>query len=109
MSFKGTSGLCLAAALPTCLKPYGCATRRWLPVLLPSSPLFAWWSLLVLLLDLTYTAVACPVTVAFAPRGAAITWAFILDFVAGLLFTLDVLVQLHVGWHITVIQQHPNV
>lgn len=56
----------------------------------------------MLLLDLTYTAIVCPVTVAFAPRGAAITWAFIVDFVAGLLFTLDVAINLHVGWHITV-------
>ena len=64
----------------------------------PSSWAYAWWALVMLLLDLSYTAVVCPISVAFAPRDALITWAFILDFVAGLLFLCDIAVNFHVGY-----------
>lgn len=115
-----------------------------LPVLRPASRLYAWWALLVLVLDLSYTAVVCPVSVAYSPRAALISWvghaagwgapegaalsqseavatraastpvplpaatahaclptglqAFVIDFVAGLLFTLDIAVNFHVGY-----------
>ena len=52
----------------------------------------------MLLLDLSYTAVVCPISVAFAPRGVALTWAFVLDFVAGLAFLVDVVINFHVGY-----------
>lgn len=35
--------------------------------------------------DLTYTAIICPVSVAFAPREVGFSWAFVLDFIAGAL------------------------
>ncbi|KAL4440121.1 hypothetical protein ABPG75_003122 [Micractinium tetrahymenae] len=77
-----------------------CGTRAWccLPVLRPASRLYAWWALLMLVLDLSYTAVVCPVSVAYSPRASLLSWAFVVDFVAGLLFTVDIVFNFHVGY-----------
>ena len=45
-----------------------------LPVARPNSRMYARWALLMLLLDLSYTAILCPVSVAFAPRAALVSW-----------------------------------
>ncbi|PRW33121.1 voltage-gated potassium channel [Chlorella sorokiniana] len=88
-----------------------------LPVLSPSSRIYAWWALLMLLLDLTYTGKAaaavadpavwcmpsifCPVSVALAPRDHLVNWAFIVDFIAGALFTVDIVANFSCGYIIT--------
>lgn len=62
---------CLPAPLPPSLLGRPSSS---LPVLRPSSHAYAWWALLMLLLDLSYTAVLCPVSVAFSPRASLISW-----------------------------------
>lgn len=47
-------------------------------------------------------AIFCPVSVAFAPRDHLVNWAFIVDFVAGTLFTADVVFNFSCGYVITV-------
>lgn len=70
------------------------------PVLRPCSRAFAWWALVMLVLDLSYTAVLCPVSVAFATRNSGLP--FILDFLAGLLFTVDVGFNFSTGYVVQV-------
>ena len=47
-------------------------------------------------------AIFCPVSVAFAPRDHLVNWAFIVDFVAGTLFSADVVFNFSCGYVITV-------
>lgn len=47
-------------------------------------------------------AIFCPVSVAFAPRDHLVNWAFIVDFIAGALFTIDIVANFSCGYIITV-------
>lgn len=56
------------------LIPVSTVPRSWLPVLHPQSRFYAWWALLMLVLDLAYTAILCPLSVAFSPRASLVSW-----------------------------------
>lgn len=67
-----------------------------IPLLRPTSLFVGLWGLLVLLLDLSYTAFLIPIEVAFDLH-SAITWMRIVDVCAGAVILVDVVVTLHSG------------
>ena len=85
---------------PPC--PVLCVCRRsifGLPVVRPQNILYHYWCIMVLLLDCTYTAFVVPIGVGFSVSDVTFTWAAVCDFVAGVLYSADMIVnfQVHPG------------
>ncbi len=57
--------------------------RNGFPILSPTSQLYWFWSLYVLLMDATYTAFVVPIAVGFDASDEVWNWAGYLDFIAG--------------------------
>ncbi|DBB12369.1 TPA: hypothetical protein ACH3X3_005184 [Trebouxia sp. C0006] len=78
--------------------------RNGFPILSPTSQLYWFWSLYVLLMDATYTAFVVPITVGFDASDEVWNWAGYLDFVAGCTFAVELLL----GWNVAYVATHKH-
>lgn len=78
--------------------------RTGFPILSPTSQLYWFWSLYVLLMDATYTAFVVPITVGFDASDEVWNWAGYLDFVAGCTFAIELLL----GWNVAYVATHKH-
>ncbi|KAK9816960.1 hypothetical protein WJX72_007507 [[Myrmecia] bisecta] len=69
-----------------------------LPVLNPFSKFAIAWYTLMCIVDATYSAFLVPLDLAFNESPQYLSWLSIIDFIAGALFWLDILVQFRTGF-----------
>ncbi|KAK9812616.1 hypothetical protein WJX72_000666 [[Myrmecia] bisecta] len=89
--------------------PSGCWHNKWprehsilgLPLIHPHSCITGIESIVMALVDATYSAFIVPIGVAFETGVNGVTWPVICDLVAGALFNLDIFILLHTGFVVT--------
>ncbi|CAG9460821.1 unnamed protein product [Pedinophyceae sp. YPF-701] len=72
-----------------------------LPMVSPSTDFVRYWTLLILVVDSVYSAFIVPITVAFDLNPASWSWASVCDFVAGVIFIANLIIQFSIGWVVT--------
>eukprot|EP00891_Asterochloris_glomerata_P007207 jgi/Astpho2/7207/Aster-x0763 len=72
-----------------------------LPVMSPRHPLAVWQSIVLTILDGTYSAYVVPISIAFEVNLSVWSWVTMLDMIAMVLFTADILLLFHTGFVIS--------
>ncbi|KAK9797413.1 hypothetical protein WJX73_008201 [Symbiochloris irregularis] len=72
-----------------------------LPIISPYNYYYHKWAFIILLLDLSYAAFVVPIGVGFSVLNTQWTWVAVCDFVAGMMYTANMFLNLHVGFVVT--------